>query len=813
MQTNNFEPLKSNEGAFEIETIDYRKIFVSIWRRRFWFILTIGLSLILGWFYNRYQTRTYRVSAKYLVEEGVSKGAMNNPMAGLMPGYDFMAGLSHFDNQIVVVQSYKMLEEAAIRMDQVASIYVNGEIQSNRVFRKAPFKVEFNLDRAQVVDVPFTLKYLGGEKWNLTSLAEDHKYSRYHFHRRQALGQALPGAVDTVFSHRLEVDNNAYHFTLNIDSKGLNDLTVGRSYTIVLHPYDWWVNYYKSMLSVSPVSKETTILKFSMVTPCVDEGIAFIDTLMETVIKKDLERKNSSSNRNIAFIDAQLKELSYNLSNTEKRLEDFQTKTKMVKLTMQAEKIYEQLQTLETDKEKLKMQMRYFEYLKTYLQKRKTDGLLAPSSAGVDDPLMLSMVTGINKLLDELTVLQRVSVPNKQRIVTLQAQLNHASATLQENVVQMIGNVSLQIRSLDKRMKTIVSEVESLPEAERTYLNIQREFKVNDNIYTYLLQRRAEISLTKVSHNPNGRVIDEARLDSRTPVSPKPMINYLVFLLLGVMIPFVALLIESFFFDRIVTSYDLKSLLGVYPLAEIGHSKEGNKPVISGSGSMVSEQFRSFRVRLTHQFKETKAPLFLFSSVLAAEGKTFVSYNTALSFSEFGKKTVWIGTDLRKPYIHSDYDKESDFGLAEYLSGKTSDIEEIIQRRDSSLDVISAGSYGHYSPVDLLSGIRMNSLIKELKLRYDYIILDSSPLGLSFDTDNLLELSDQLFIVTRSRKTPKSGIKMILEKIKKFISEDKLSFIVNDVTYHKHGYGYGYGYGYGEKKKKSLCRRIIDRFK
>jgi capsular exopolysaccharide synthesis family protein len=821
MQMNNMGG-RGVEGAFEIQTIDYRKIFFSLWRRKVWFILSIAIAIILGWFYNRYQVRTYRVSSKCLIEEENKGLASDLSMEAMTQGFELKSGYSHFDNQLVLIKSYGVLEEAVIRMKQKAAIFVEGNVVKRRIFENAPFLFDCNTEVPQIIGTVGHLEYLGDHKWHFTSVKSETPLFQYNFSQRQKLSTLSFGHdIDTVFVDHLHLQRPGMDFHISSVDSRLRSLAIGSKYEVCLYDYHWWVNYYKGQLAVSPLSKETTILKFSMITATPKEGVAFLDTLMQTVVDRGLMKKNEVADRTISFVNQQLKQLSSELSQTEADLATFQAENKMVKLSQQAEAVYGKMQSLETDKKKMEMRLRYYRYLQTYLQKRSREGLLTPSSMGIEDPLMFSMVGQINKLLDEQTVLQKAGVTNMQRLSTIKNELQHLTVTLNENVHQMIHNISLQKDGVEQRMQQMSADMQSLPEVERTYLNIQRKFKVNDNIYSYLLQRRTEASITKASNTSNVSVVEVARQDSNTPVSPKVMINYLVFILLGVMLPTIAVMIEIYFFDHIVGLSDMKELVGVAPLAMIGHSNCGVKPVLTDADTEISEQFRALRVRLAHAFKDNTAPVFLFTSTLAGDGKSFVSINTALSFALLGKKTVLIGADLRKPRLQSEFEDGHGVGLSEFLSGEVDNIYEIIRPQENTpLDVIFSGSYGQESPVDLLSHGRMGILLTELKKSYDYILIDTAPLGISFDTFNLLNRADQVIYVSRSHKTPKSKIKNVREQMKKYLPNSKIGYVINDASSKEGAYGYGYGYGYGyscgygqEKKKNKCLHRIISRVK
>jgi tyrosine-protein kinase Etk/Wzc len=391
--------------------------------------------------------------------------------------------------------------------------------------------------------------------------------------------------------------------------------------------------------------------------------------------------------------------------------------------------------------------------------------------------------------------------------------------SLNENVRNIVQVSKISQKELDRRLSEIQSEVGSLPETERQLLNIQRKFNVNDRIYTFLLEKRAEAAISKASNIPSNSILDRARKASM--VYPKPSMNFTIAFLIGLLLPVLIILIRDYFDDKIHSRADIESLTDVPILGVISHSTEKyNTIVISRPKSIIAETFRSLRTNLQFIAAEKDKRVFTITSTLSGEGKTFTAINMASIFALSGKKTLLLSCDLRKPKLYDDFNLNNEKGMTTYLVGRCS-VNDIVQSSGYEfLDIVTSGPVPP-NPSELLESKRMNELMEEMRQEYDFIVIDSPPVGLVTDAVFLMKQSDANIYVVRQNYSSKHAMSTLNDLVRS-TGLKNITIAVNDVdftdrAYGRTGYGYGYGYGYGneygyyyggenEGKKKSKKR-------
>ena len=555
------------------------------------------------------------------------------------------------------------------------------------------------------------------------------------------------------------------------------------------------------------MQKEASMVKLAIETDCPEKAEIFLDKHLNMYLLRTLEKKNQFANNTIGFIDKQLVVITDSLGSTEMKLQDYRRNNRVVDLSFQAQQLFEQTKELGNQKAELKVKQDYFKYLGEYLSRNMESGdLVAPSVMGIEDPLLNNLVLEINRMSDQ-KVAMGGERSNNPYIATLNSQIRNAKASLEENTRNMMNNNNMAMTDLDGRLAGMMAEVRKLPQTERELFGIERIFKLNDFIYTYLLQRRYEAQIAKASNIPDNEIIDHAA--TVIPfIKPKPVMNYAIALMIGLFTPGLVIVLISAFNFKVTSEEDIKKFSDLPVAGHIIHSdREFQAVVLRDPQSNISEAFRSLRTRLQFFTKETTSPVILVTSSMPAEGKTFISINLASACSLAGKKTVLVGFDLRKPKIYEYFGLDNDKGVSTYLIGRDK-LNDIIQESGyENLSIIAAGSIPP-NPSELASSAKTKELFAELKKKFDYIIVDSAPLGSVSDTFSLAAVADITIILVRHNKT----IKYVLENTladAKANGINGISLLMNDISRDKalygyagrYKYGYGYGYGYGNGKK------------
>jgi capsular exopolysaccharide synthesis family protein len=396
----------------------------------------------------------------------------------------------------------------------------------------------------------------------------------------------------------------------------------------------------------------------------------------------------------------------------------------------------------------------------------------------------------------------------------MQTQLAQKLKNTKEALKETLNGVKqandLAMKENKEQIRTVNSKASTLPVTERQLLGIERQFKLNDVLYTFLLEKKSEAQIQKASNTPDNEVIDSARPD-KTPVSPKTKLSYLFAIFAGFGFPFLWIMLADFVNYKIREEEDIKKITDLPIAGYIPHSRNKSALVVfEDPHSITSEAFRGLRSKMQFFIKEKKSPVILITSSMPGEGKTFTAINIASAYSLLDKKTVLVGFDLRKPKIYTDFAISNDKGVSTWLIGRDSLDEIISVTSNENLSIISAGPIPP-NPSELTASSKTVELFNLLKERFDYIVIDSAPIGTVSDTFHLATLADTCILIVRQNQTLKHLLQGTVKDLQ-ISNINSASLVVNDIRSGGKGYGYGgsygysyrYGYGYGNNYWKEI---------
>ena len=758
------------------EVVDLRKLFfklLSYWQL---FALALFVALICAWFYNRYTFTKYRVISTLLIEENKKPGSIGADQ--LLQGFGLQPGMQNLDNQIQILSSWSLIGKTIDSLPFKIEYYTRGRLNKGSLYPKHPVTVVQDFPNTLPSDVEFMLKYMGGNKFTLE--AETNGTFK----------------LDKVaqFGERVEVKGGS--FRIECDSiKWFTD-NAGINLYFILHSRLNLQENYKKRLKVEPATKEATIVRLTLEGNDKNMDVDFLNKLAEVFLNYNLDKKNKEANRTIDFIDKQLVGISDSLAITEENLQRFRSKNMVMNLSAQGQIIIDQAMKLENEKARLVIAFNYYTYLAEYLSKDNIGEVpIAPATMGITD-------AGLTKLVMDLTELQgqyySKSLGDLNPMQGQMAQrLKNTKDALKETLNGVKRSNEMAMNENKEQIRTVNAKAAALPVTERELLGIERQFKLNDVLYTFLLEKKSEAQIQKASNTPDNEVIDPARPD-KEPVSPKTTLSFLIAILAGFGLPFLWIMLADFINYKVRDEEDITKITDMPIAGHIPHSRlKSSTVVFEEPHSHVAEAFRSLRSKMQFFTKDKKSPVILITSSMPAEGKTFTAMNLASVYSLMGKKTVLVGFDLRKPKIYGDFDISNDLGVSTWLIGRDNLNNIIKQTKHDNLSVIPAGPIPP-NPSELTSSSKTEELFKLLKERFDYIIIDSPPIGSVSDTFHLATLADTCLIIVRQNKTLKYLLERTVEDLK--ISNIKsVSLVINDIESEGKGYGYGgkYGYGYG----------------
>lgn len=757
--------------------LDPLAIFNLVKRNWYWFVITTLFTFFCAKFYISHTMPVYQTAVTVLINETEDRPLVDN--SELLQGLGLPGGMKNIENQIMVLKSRALTERTLEQLPFEIEYFIKTFRNRLPIYPDSPVRISSETVIPLPKDTEFSITSLGNNTFRLASESE-----YYPFERTARFGDTLQVTSGTF---KVECADETVF-------QGVKDQVI----YFTIHSMPGLVNYFNSRLTVEMLSREGSILRISMAGTNSARDADFLNKHVEGFQAISLDKKNTEAARRIQFIEDQLVGISDSLSNTETRLQQFRSSHRVMDLSAQGQSIIAQVTLLENERARLNLEANYYDYLADYLAKNASGEVpIIPITMGITDP-------GLTRLVEELAELQaQLSARGAGEMNPLQRNLEQRVRSTKEALKETLNGLrranSLARSENQEQINKANSQASALPVTERQLLGIERKFRLNDELYTFLLETRAEQEMQKASNRADSEVIDPADPRYTYKISPNPMKIYFLGLFAGFGLPFLVIFL-NFLFDNRLKYEDIKRLTQLPILGNMPHNTDKtNKVVFENPNSALAESYRLLRARMQFLTKEAKSPVILVTSSMPGEGKSFTTINLASVYSLLGKKTVIVGFDLRKPKIHNDFKVMNDRGVSTWLIGKDK-LQDVIQETSyENLSVISSGPVPP-NPSELTALGKTEELFKLLKERFDYIIVDSSPIGLVSDTYHLASMTDACLLVVR----PRHSLKDMFERTLSEISERSIrsiSLVVNDIKSDGKQYGYGEKYGYTSEKR------------
>jgi tyrosine-protein kinase Etk/Wzc len=768
----------------EEEGIDIKKYIFLIFGHWWWFGISIFVSLTIAYLVNRYSQEIYSSNCSIIIgEEKAGSGSIENVLDELSK-VRTNKRKAVVENEITILKSYKMARMALEGLDFNVNYISVGRrgIAESQLYNQCPFVAEWDTSKANMIGYPVFVTILSSSQYRLTI---DDKFQ-----------------INRVMNFGEKFEHGPFHFTLRLKDPinyKFAELSV-KKYIFKLNNINNLANQYRQALNVEVNDEKGAILTLGMQGFVPEQLSDYLNKLSEVYLRSNLDEKNRTSENTIWFIDEQLTGIVDSLEITGLKLQQFRSANKVINLSTEGNFLFQQVQDLQKEKGFLDMQANYYKYLLDYMDKKNEyNDIVAPAVVGIQDNLLNTMVGELNRLLVQKRQMSYSVNENSPQVVLINNQIDNAKNSLKENMKSLIESNKLSIDNVDGRIAKIDREVQKLPGTEKQMIDIQRKFKINDQIYTFLLQKRAEAGITKASNTSDHKILDIARPENAGMVKPKVSMNYMMGLFAGAGIPLVLLLLLEFFNNKITDRKYLENTLHVPIIGNIGHNDiQSEMPVYSNPKSSMAESFRAIRSNLQYILKEPKSKVIAVSSAVSGEGKTYCSVNLASILALAGKKTLIVSLDLRRPKVHRIFNISNEEGISNFLIGK-SKYEDIIKETNvNNLFMVTAGPIPP-NPAELLGVEQMQRFIRDARKDFDYIIIDTPPVGIVTDALALKDHIDSFVFVIRHNYSDKHVVELIndLQERKIFAN---ICVVVNDIQlsgYYGYSYKYGYQYGYG----------------
>ena len=777
------------------ETIDIKAIILKYTQYWYYFVLSILFFGCIAFLNNRYTAPEYSVSTTLLIRDD------NNTQLGaenLLEGLEMFSGKKNLKNEIIILNSYSLNKKIIKELELGTSYFQHGFLQSNELFRNSPFVVKVDSSHLQLTEVNFQIMPINNEEFTL-SINTNNKHPYNILSKR--LEKSLSADIDIKEKYTFNslIETEFYAFTIRKTNHfSLKQIIENDKYfSFKFHQIDKLANKLIEKVIINPINKEASILKLSIKEQTPRKSIHILDKITEIYIRSGLNEKNLMAINTIHFIDDQLVIIQDSLSAIEKKLEMFKTLHPNLEIVDKEYGTYFQKQKLDNSLSDQSVNIKYYKSLLSYLKNDKNaNSIISPTSMGISNPELNNLINQLLQLYAKKGELQLTTTERNPTYIAILSQINHTKATIIENVNNLIASAAIYEVDLIDRITTFDKKINKLPEAEKDYLILRRKYEYNEQTSIYLQQKRYEASLAKAGTESDHKVIDFARLDSEEPISPRKSLAYFIALLFGILLPISFISLRDFFSDTIKSKSDLLNSTKIPILGLVGHSDNAKSLVVSNSSkSIIAESFRALRTNIQYLAADKEKKVITVTSSVGGEGKTFTTMNLAAIFALSGHKTILIGGDLRKPKLHEDFKVDTSKGLSSYLINKSELVEVIDKTEIDTLDVISSGPTPP-NPAELLDSKKMKDLIVELNKTYDYVIIDTPPIGLVTDGVILMQHADINLYIVRHNYSKASALNVI-NNLYNQKQVENAHIIINDFKHTSSGYGYGYGYGYG----------------
>lgn len=765
-----------------VKGFDIQANLDKVLRNWYWFVLSIVAMLFASWLYLRYATPEYNVAAKLLIEDDNKNGGA--------PGQDALQQLQLFDskssvdNEVEILKSRFLMEKVVMNLQLNVSYFIEGRVKEAEQFSRLPFTFKWVTLNDSLRNTNYIVSPIGNDKFSI---------SRAKLTREAKWGDTLqfPEGILRV------VRNAAYPF-------------VQDKYIVKITSIDRAVALYRKLVNFNIPNKQVSTIDMTLTTGIPEKGEKVVNKIIETYLQASVEDKNKIADSTISFIDKRLVLVSKELNLVEKDIQSFKETNKVANLDEQAKQMVAGTGDYKRQLTDQQIKLNVVESLQQYVEDDTNNKRVVPSSLVVQDPTFVALIDRYNSLQLEKGRQLLSSTESNPYVQNIDKQLAAVRTDLKNNLISIKKGLQLSVNELTGGANALNREIHQVPAKERVFLDFSRQQAIRQELYVFLLKKREESAISKSSNMAIARIIDPAKSES-SPFKPKKIPIYVVAFLLGAVIPAGILYVIEILNKRVSGKQDILSNTSVGILAEIGHSSEKNMMIVNKEKvSPIVEQFRSMRTNLQFVLSGANEKVILLTSSMGGEGKSFIASNLAMVLALSGKKVVLLEMDLRKPKISSNLGIPNNTGFSTYVIGKTT-IESILKPSGfhDNFYVVPSGPIPP-NPAELLLLDKTTLLFKELKAQFDYIIVDTAPIGLVTDAQLLGRHADTTLYLVRQGYTYKQQLQLPQELYVKG-KMPRINLVVNDVKYGS-GYGYsygGYGYGgYGFEEKKGLAKRV-----
>jgi len=788
------------------DEIDLGTLIKTLRLKWHFYVIAFFVFVALALAYIKFSLPVYQVQSSILVQD--PKSTSKN-IEDFLSG-DVFGTQNTLATEIGILGSHTVIEKTIEELKLQVSYKSTSTFPAMPLYNSSPFKVTYSHIHPAFYDILFEVTIIDKKKYQLSVDCDWKGVKDFSFSKQLSFGEMVSTPYFNI--HMAFVDSVAHC----MDSVGMS---VPGSYEFVINSTVSQVADILSLLRIEPLDKDANIAAITYKDNVPQRALDILNTIGKVYLDLDVQDKAAVASLTLKFVDQQLDTTSSELTRIEQQLQSYKEKNSTVDLSEEARAYLERINTMDVERVKSEIDLKTLDNLESYIRSNDDVTSLAPSSLGLPDPLLIQLIESYQELQNKRKSLAYGMKNTSPNVKIIDSQIAELKKTLLENIKSIKQTINVTNQSIRTQIASQEANIRMVPQKERDLLAIQRQVDVNQNIYIYLLQKKAETGIAKATAVSDNKILDFANLDE-APVAPNAKLILIIAIFLSGFIPTGLIMVQNFTKTSIGNRDDLAKLTAIPVIGVVGHMKKSDNLVVNHKPkSSMAEAFRSVRTNLRFFGVNDDKKIILITSSVSGEGKSFVSLNLASVFAMQNFKVVVVGMDLRKPKLFQDVGISNDIGVSTYLIGQAS-LEQVIKKTGiSNLDMIPAGPVPP-NPAELIAKPETSEFFEKLKQMYDYIIVDTAPLGIVSDAYLIMKFSGINMYIVREGVSKREFIRTLNE----VVDEGKIQnvcLLLNDSDFNKsYGYSYGHNYGYTNKGsgyyeddggKRNLLSRIFNR--
>lgn len=767
-----FDPFFVDEQDTDQTLKKYIDQFITYW---YFFVISIVICVILAVLYARFSPLGYQINAKILVKDDKTGSPGNKGLVADMDLSALLGASSNAQNEIEVLKSRSLMTKVVHGLQLQVTNSLKVKLRTIEAQdRQIPYEVELSKEVDSIESKTYIIDQITTDHFHIVNSEEG-------IDQQGIWGKAI----------------QLPQFSFTLHAKPNFKRAEGNIYYLNIQAIDSKVEALMQALEVNLTDKQSTVIDLSLKYPVPSKGEKILQNLMEVYLQDNLEDKIRIADSTLNFINSQLAGVSSDLKNIEGQIQEFKENNNLADMQSQSEALVGDASEYFKKLNDVEIKLNVLESISKYINSPKNKRII-PTSLNIEDPVFGQYITAYNELImqrDRGLLSYTTENPN---IVSLDEQIESTRQNVLRSFKVYLNNLKQIKAELSKNNSQFNNEIKKAPKKERYFLEYSRQQSLRQQLYIFLLEKKEETAISRNSTFSTSQILDAAK-SVHKPYAPKNNIIYLVGLLAGIGLPLSFLSIKEMLNIRIQSKKDITQKTQLPIAGEIGHNPEGQQLVVN-SRSVISEQFRGLRTNLQFMLPGNQANVIMITSSMSGEGKTFMSSNLSYTLAISGKTVVLMELDLRKPKLSSTMGLDHTNGYSNYAVNDQVSVADIIKPSGlhPNISIISSGPTPP-NPSELLLNMKLDSLIAELKLQFDYVVIDTAPVGIVSDALLVEKYADLSLYILRQKLTYKNQLHLVTDLVAQHKLR-KVALVINDIGTHwnnYYGYNEGYNYAYG----------------